>query len=256
MTNHKRAALVCLATGKYFDRFVFDLAEHVGKFWLKPAQRATTRDSWGDEPIVYDTTLFVMTDSEKPVPPGAVKLPAIHGKWPYPTLHRYHQLMENDFHFKDYDYLYQIDSDMLPVAPVTDEIIGGMVGTMSPCGFDWEKERLPFEKNPASLAHVQPEEYRPPYFTGAFLGGETRRVLAMMAELVAAIDVDEEKGIVAHFHEEAHLNRFFIDNPPDKFLLPSYVYPEGTVLWSKQHGFIKRIIVSRKKPEDRNRGLI
>jgi hypothetical protein len=216
----------------------------VGKFWLKTTPSC----------VEYATTLFVMTDSPKPAPAGVVKLSAKHGAWPFPTLHRYHQLLEHDYEF--YDYLYQIDADMLPIAPITDEIIGGLVGTISPVGFDWETSRLPFEKNPASLAYVQPEEYRQPYCTGAFLGGETHRVLAMMSEIVAAIDVDEAKGVVPHFHEEAHLNKFFVDNPPDKFLHPGYVYPEGIVLWSKQFGFPKKLIVSRKKPEDKNRGLI
>ncbi len=55
------------------------------------------------------------------------------------------------------------------------------------------------------------------------------------------IDSDLNKGIIAVWHDESHLNRYFIDHPPTKILCPSYCYYERTNL-----PFSKKIITVDK----------
>ena len=39
-----------------------------------------------------------------------------------------------------------------------------------------------------------------------------------------------KKNIIAIWHDESHINRYFIDNPPTIILSPSYCYPENLKL--------------------------
>jgi histo-blood group ABO system transferase len=38
---------------------------------------------------------------------------------------------------------------------------------------------------------------------------------------------DLNHNIIAVWHDECHVNRYFIDNPPTCILSPSYCYPEN-----------------------------
>jgi histo-blood group ABO system transferase len=49
----------------------------------------------------------------------------------------------------------------------------------------------------------------------------------MMEIVVAQIETDLQKNFIAVWHDESHLNRFFIDHLPTKILSPSYCYPEN-----------------------------
>ncbi len=48
----------------------------------------------------HQVDIAIMTDAPD-VPEGCIRLEGIHGKWPFPTLHRYRQIMANEsfFHF-------------------------------------------------------------------------------------------------------------------------------------------------------------
>ena len=49
-----------------------------------------------------------------------------------------------------------------------------------------------------------------------------------MAECIKKnIDIDLNNNIIAVWHDESHLNRYFIDNKPEIELSPSYCYPEN-----------------------------
>ena len=59
---------------------------------------------------------------------------------------------------------------------------------------------------------------------------------------------DFEKGIIAVWHDESHMNRYFIDNKPTLILDPSYCYHEGSnrpfkqrlVALSKNHSELRK----------------
>ena len=43
------------------------------------------------------------------------------------------------------------------------------------------------------------------------------------------IDIDYSKDLIAVWHDESHMNRYFIDNTPTKILDPSYCCNEGWI---------------------------
>jgi len=64
------------------------------------------------------------------------------------------------------------------------------------------------------------------YFAGGFNGGSKNGFLKMAKEIDKNIDIDFNNGVVAIWHDESHMNRYFINNPPTIILSPSYCYGE------------------------------
>jgi histo-blood group ABO system transferase len=121
------------------------------------------------------------------------------------------------------DYLFACDADMLFVDYVGDEILGTRVGTLHPI-YTWR--RGTYDTNPQSKAYVANTEGTH-YFAGGFYGGSREAFCQMVQELTRNIKEDMAHGITARWHDESHLNRYFIDHEPTVILTPSYCYPQG-----------------------------
>jgi histo-blood group ABO system transferase len=64
------------------------------------------------------------------------------------------------------------------------------------------------------------------YYAGGFNGGSTKRFLEMAEVLADRVTKDLENGVIALWHDESHMNRYLIDNPPTLSLTPSYCFAE------------------------------
>jgi histo-blood group ABO system transferase len=172
-----------------------------------------------------DVTYFVFTnqnDFEIETQRKVVKINIEHKPWPYMTLFRYKIFDSNQEYFDGVDYLYYCDADMLFVGEFGKEIIGDRVATQHP-GF-YGRRGTP-EYRPESLAYINPQEEMQ-YFAGGFNGGSKAEFLKMAKTLNDNIDIDLSKGIIAIWHDESHMNRYFVNNPPTVILSPSYCYGE------------------------------
>jgi histo-blood group ABO system transferase len=67
------------------------------------------------------------------------------------------------------------------------------------------------------------------YFAGGFNGGSKHEYLKMSKELSDNIDEDFNNGIIAVWHDESHMNRYFINNPPTKILGVEYCTPSNLI---------------------------
>ena len=123
------------------------------------------------------------------------------------------------------DYLFACDADMVFVDYVGDEILKELVGTLHP-GFT--SRRGTYDQNPLSKAYVRSNEGSH-YFAGGFYGGTRDNFIALLESLSLNIQEDLNHNTIARWHDESHLNRYFIDHQPTCILNPSYCYPEG---WS------------------------
>jgi len=201
-------ALLIVATGKYIQ-FVPPLVESAEKYFCKE----------------HNVTYFVFTDQE-PIPlPNTVYTYQERLGWPFDTMKRYHVYEKNWELFKDQDYLFASDADMLFVDEVGSEILGERVATMHP-GF--VGHRGSYETSKASKARVKDKEGKY-YFAGGFYGASREAFHHMLKTNIANIDDDWARGVVAVWHDESHWNRYCIDFPPTVILNPSYCYPES---WS------------------------
>jgi histo-blood group ABO system transferase len=205
-----KIGLLVIATGKY-DQFIPPLYKSMKKYFMKN----------------HEVTMFVFTDKEMPKKEDLVSLEHNHEPWPNPTLKRYHIFDKYKDILSKMDYLYYCDADMLFVGEVGDEILPdtetGLVGTEHP-GF-YGGKRGTYDTNKDSTAFV-PINGGFIYFAGGFNGGKSESFLKMSSIIKNNVDKDLSNNIIALWHDESHINRYFIDNKP-KVLNPSYCYPES-----------------------------
>ena len=201
--------LLIIATNKYIS-FLNDLLVSADKHFLP------------DQNVEY----FVFTDHETIKVESKRKINLIktnHKPWPWMTLGRYEIFSNNAEGFEGIDYLFYCDADMKFCNVVGDEILSDRVATQHP---GYYGTRGTPETNPASLACVLPFEQMQ-YFAGGFNGGTKTEYLKMAQKLSDNIQIDYDKNIIAVWHDESHMNRYFIDNPPTKILDPGYCYGES-----------------------------
>lgn len=205
-----KIGLLVIATGKY-DQFIPPLYKSMKKYFMKG----------------HDVKMFVFTDKEMPKKDDLIVLKHKHEPWPNPTLKRYHVFDKYKNTLSEMDYLYYCDADMLFVNNVGDEILpdneSELVGTKHPAFF--LGKRGTYETNANSTAFVLNNEGKV-YFAGGFNGGTSNAFLKMSEIIKNNVDKDLENQLIAVWHDESHINRYFIDNPP-KVLNPSYCYPES-----------------------------
>jgi len=201
-----KVGLLIVATGKYIQ-FVEPLIESARKYFLSD----------------HDVTYFIFTEGVPPAGDDVVQIYQERLGWPYDTMMRYHMYAQHTDIFEDMDYLFATDADMLFVDRVGNEILGERVATQHP-GF--VGRRGTYEKRSISTAYVAPDEGQC-YFAGGFNGGSKDSFLTMANAITEHIVQDLEKNFIAIWHDESHLNRYYIDNPPTVILSPSYCYPES-----------------------------
>lgn len=201
-----KIGLLVVATGKYIQ-FVKPLLDSADTYFCPED----------------DVTYFIFTDGELAESERVVKFHHTRIGWPYDTMMRCTMYLAHADELSKMDYLFACDADMRFVDIVGTEILSERVATQHP-GF--VGKRGTYETNELSTACVRSGE-GVHYFAGGFYGGSAQEFLKMTRTMVKNIYTDLEKKFIAVWHDESHLNRYFIDNPPTKILTPSYCYPES-----------------------------
>jgi histo-blood group ABO system transferase len=205
----KKIGLLIIATNKYID-------------FLQPL--ITSADKYFNP---GDVTYFIFSDKELEVSSSRniIKTYTEHKDWPWMTLGRYEIFFKNSDIFKDMDYLFYSDADMLFCSNIGEDILSNRVATQHPA---FRGSRGTPETNPLSLACVYEHEHME-YFAGGFNGGTTEEYLKMCDIISFKIREDFKKNIIAIWHDESHMNRYFIDNPPTTILNADYCTPSNQI---------------------------
>lgn len=202
-----KIGLLIVATGRYIE-FVKPLIDSANKYFCTNHQ----------------ITYFVFTDGQPPKANNIIRLEHKRLGWPFDTMMRLAVYNKYAPQLSKMDYLFAVDADMRFVAPVGDEIIGERVATQHP---GYVGRRGTYETRRESTAYVGNNE-GVHYFCGGFNGGSAKEYLKLAKTITENVEKDLAKGIIAVWHDESHINRYFIDNPPTAILSPSYCYPEST----------------------------
>lgn len=205
----KKIGILVIATGKY-DQFIPALFKSMKKHFLKN----------------HDVTMFVFSDKEIPKKEGLIHIFQEHEGWPNATLKRYHIFSKHKDILSQMDYLYYCDADMLFVADVGDEVLGDLVATIHPGFFDRGRDSYTYEGREESTAYIGPTEGCR-YYAGGFNGGISNKFLEMAEQIKNNVDTDFSNNIIAIWHDESHLNKYFMEHKPTIELSPSYCYPES-----------------------------
>ena len=77
-----------------------------------------------------------------------------------------------------------------------------------------------FETNGNSTANILDGYYDlKEYRQGCLWGGKSKQFIDMIIELDRRVDADLEKEVVAVWHDESHMNKYFVENNSDVFTL-------------------------------------
>ena len=170
----------------------------------------------------HKVNYFVFTDSTIDLPRNTVTLYQKQMGWPYDSIMRFATYHKYRDHFKECDYLFSCDADMLFVDDVDDEILGDLVATIHP---QVRFRPRGYEHNPISTAHMH-RAHGTHYFAGAFYGGTQKEFLKLISIAQENINIDLARGYIARVNDESHLNHYFAYNRPKIILGPEYCHFE------------------------------
>jgi hypothetical protein len=194
---------------------------------------------------------FVFTDSEEILGINDERIHPVFQateEWPLPTLNRFSYFLRVRDQLANFDFVMFMNANLLVQKKITEREIlpdpereGNLFVTLHPGYFNKTIADFNYDRNELSTARVAPEEGRY-YFAGGFNGGTVDEFFSMVDILAERIKKDFDKGVIALWHDESHLNRYMIDySKPFKKLSPAYLYPQGVKI-----PFRKKIIVLDK----------
>lgn len=211
--------LICfIGTGKYLN-FLPKYYENVQKYFLPNTEK----------------TFLVFTDGEGDFPDDIKVYHQEHLDWPYITLKRFEIIKRSQEDIEKNDWFVFIDADALVVDRITEEEFfdndKDYFGVHHPCHFLGMRPHTEkfgaFETDPKSTAAVSENDDLSVYFQGCLWGGKVPQIMKLINELESRVNIDLGNEIIAQWHDESHLNKFFIENKENVNVLGSeYAYPE------------------------------
>ena len=214
-----KVAITFIGTNKYLD-FLPKYYENVEKYFLPNTEK----------------TIFAFTDGELNDTPDNLKVyHQEHLEWPYITLKRFEIINKAREEIEKHDWLVFIDGDALPVTTITEEEFftdKPLFGVHHPCHFLGMEPHTQapgaYDQNPNSEAYVDTSKGLPEvYYQGCFWGGKVPNVCAMIDELEARVNRDLEKDVVALWHDESQINKYFLERLDMVHTYgPEYAFPE------------------------------
>ena len=186
-------------------------------FWSE-FYRSAEQFLFSDEEKHY----FVFTDSTEIKGDNVTIVRRECQGFPADSLFRFEMFLSIKDQLEKMDYLYFFNSNVVFTDKTGDELVpeashNFLLGAIHPMESIRKYPPLLFtyERNKNSLAYIPPhqkEKYH--YYMGGFNGGRTAEFLKLCETLAKNIRVDYENGIIARFHDESHINRYFRDFPP------------------------------------------
>jgi hypothetical protein len=139
--------------------------------------------------------------------------------WPQNTLNRFQffHSIANQLH--EYDYCFFFNANTLFLKKIYKEEIlpdrdhDYLVHLSFHTFLAYQKEDLPYDRNPASTACIERTEGER-YYQGGLYGGRTPEFNAMNETLLQKVQLDWANGITARNNDESHINKYLINRHP------------------------------------------
>ena len=165
---------------------------------------------------------FVFTDSEDVKGENVTVIPRVCQGFPADSLFRFEMFLSIRPELEKMDYVYFFNSNLVFTEKVDAELIPDakhnfLLGALNPMESirKYPVMLFTYERNKKSLAYIPPYQKEPyHYYMGGLNGGRVREFLQMCETLAENIRIDYQNGIIARFHDESHINRYFRDFPP------------------------------------------
>ena len=216
----KRVAALYICTGQYLRLWPEFLAS-AEKYLLKQCE------------IHY----FVFTDADHLE--GEEENPRVHRiyqepqPWPYTTLKRFEIFLRCEQELQTFDYIYFFFFYCEFTQPITEAMFlpraekrEHMVFVLHPAFYWRPNYEFTYDRNPRCKAFI-PMGLGRDYVCGGINGGEAKAYLKFCRLLNKRINQDLEKGIIALWHDESHINWYAFTHPKYRLLDASFCYFEG-----------------------------
>jgi hypothetical protein len=226
-----KVAICFIGTGKYLN-FLPKYYENIQEYFLPGVEK----------------TFLVFTDGEGDFPEDVKVYRQEHLEWPYVTLKRFEIIQKAKEEIEKNDWFVFIDADALVVDAINKEEFFDetkpFFGVHHPCHFlqmpPHNKYPGAFETNPESLSHIKETDDLTVYYQGCLWGGKVPDVLELIDELNNRVNEDLKNNVIAVWHDESHLNKFFIERKELVHTLgPEFAYPE---VFSDCCNFSKKVV--------------
>lgn len=221
----QRIGLLLVCTGRY-DCFIPQLMEGIEKYFFPN----------------NELTIFIFSDKKGLIKPISERIKVVeteieHKPFPYTTLYRYKYFLMREKEIQRMcDYVFYMDVDMKVVGEVLEENI--IVEPFEVINAIEKPNKLIVTQHPAYAfadkswwgsqgVNIYSDAYLPRekwgintggfYCAGGFQGGSKDAYLSLCHVANNQINTDEEKGVMAEYHDESHLNK--IINTREGFLL-------------------------------------
>lgn len=195
----------------------------------------------------YEKHYFVFTDKENIYKKEQKIVSIIYQEdlgWPKNSLLRFQFFLRIESELKKYDYIFFMNANIFCTRKIESwEILPREESLVVVAHIDFygkNPDEYTYDRNPVSKAYV-PYGTGRYYVTGAVNGGTAEGFLQMVHCLSERTQQDLESGVIALWHDESHLNRYIIDYPNYRLLMPSFAYREGA------RTSFERILVARNK---------
>lgn len=232
-----RVGILYICTGKY-DIFWKDFYLSAERHFLQNQSDTLEYYVFTDSPQIYDE------DNNKHIH----RIKQKNLGWPDNTLKRFHMFLKiKQQLLQETDFLFFCNANLLFKQDIGHEIIPSkednqLVGTIHPGFYSSSNSEFTYERRENSKAYI-PVREGTHYYAGGFSGGYTEVYLQLCETIKSWVDLDCSNDIVAVWHDESHINKYFLKHPPFT-LSPAYLYPEG---WSIP---FDEIIMIRDKSKD------
>lgn len=200
----KKVAILTINIGKYFC-FLESFYVNNNKHFLSDCDK--------DFFVFTDAEIVNLASREKNV--KTVK--STNYGWPGNTLFRFNLFLCIEQVLKEYDYIFFLNSNLFYIKPTTLNEF-----------FTNEKQKYVFCKHPAffnttngkkfeycrdknSTAYISEDTTGYNYVMGGIIGGTSNGFLNLCKVCANNIIKDYNNNVLARWHDESHLNRFFID---------------------------------------------
>lgn len=181
----------------------------------------------------FDKEYFVFTDVEELDGEGHANVHRIEQAdlgWPGNTLFRFEMFLSVLPELETVDYIFFMNANVLCQKLITGDMIlplhKELVVVQHPAYYNKKPYEFEYEFHRSSNAYI-PRGKGEVYICGGINGGKKEAYMELIKKLANNVRADYNKGIIARWHDESHINRYIIGREDYRLLTPSFCYPEG-----------------------------
>lgn len=121
------------------------------------------------------------------------------------------------------DFVFCMDVDQVFLNNYGVETLDESVAQLQAWFYNADRSEFTYERRPESAAYI-PYSEGDYYYHAAVFGGTPSNVFNLTQQCYKGIEQDKRQNLEAVWHDESHLNKYFLLNKPTKILSPEYCW--------------------------------